>query len=163
LTFVFLASSLSLSSLFHLSQVRAFDISFGRSRATSKAAGNVCRVSKYIGGGSYGRVFLAKEIVPSSKFQTKKCQYLREKFAWCSSGFRATARPEGKSVAIKFLPPKSNMREVHVGCLATREGAVHLGQTLYVFICGYKHVDVFLFFNYLVWFSSLKNTNTQTH
>jgi hypothetical protein len=130
-----LSCFISLSSLFHLSQVRAFDISFGRSRATSKAAGNVCRVSKYIGGGSYGRVFLAKEIVPSSKFQTKKCQYLREKFAWCSSGFRATARPEGKSVAIKFLPPKSNMREVHVGCLATREGAVHLGQTLYVLIC----------------------------
>ena len=108
-------------------------------------------------------MFLAKEIVPSSKFQTKKCQYLREKFAWCSSGFRATARPEGKSVAIKFLPPKSNMREVHVGCLATREGAVHLGQTLYVLIWWIYTCGCFSVFNYLVWFSSLKNTNTQTH
>ena len=39
--------------------------------------------------------------------------------------------PEGKSVAIKFLPPNSNLSEVHVGCLAFRESALHLGQTLY--------------------------------
>ena len=110
--------------------VRAFDIAFGniRTRLGGRVnIGSVCRVSKYIGGGSYGRVFLAYEQVTSSKLSTKRCKWAREFVAYLRGGARL-ARPEGKSVAIKFLPAKSKMTEVDIGCLAYRENQRHLGK-----------------------------------
>ena len=119
---------------------RAFDISFGFRRGRGHDRGmlgassqeSVVRVSQYLGGGSFGRVFLAKKQVTSKKYSRKRCKWLRQMLSWVRGhGARPGTRPEGKSVAIKFLPPKSNMREVHVGCLAYRKGAINLGQTLY--------------------------------
>ena len=109
---------------------RAFDIAFGFQGSNRQE--QVVRVCKYIGGGSFGRVFLAKEQIISKKWGNKPCKRLRTLFSWIrGKGNRPGTRPEGKSVAIKFLPPNSNLSEVHVGCLAFRESALHLGQTLY--------------------------------
>ena len=91
--------------------LKAFDIKFGKT---------VYRVTKYLGGGSFGRVFLAT------------AQVRKKNLRWYSRWLKRAGgfRPKGESVAIKFLP-NSNMPEVIPGTLARRERAKFVGQTLF--------------------------------
>ena len=91
--------------------LKAFDIKFGKT---------VYRVRKYLGGGSFGRVFLAT------------AQVRKKNISWYSGWLRRAGgyRPKGESLAIKFLP-NSNMPEVFPGTLARRERAKFVGQTLF--------------------------------
>ena len=91
--------------------LKAFDIKFGKT---------VYRVTKYLGGGSFGRVFLAT------------AQVRKKNASWYSRCLKRAGgfRPKGESVAIKFLP-NSNMPEVIPGTLARREKAKFVGQTLF--------------------------------
>ena len=91
--------------------LKAFDIKFGKT---------VYRVTTYLGGGSFGRVFLAT------------AQVRKKNASWYSRCLKRAGgfRPKGESVAIKFLP-NSNMPEVIPGTLARREKAKFVGQTLF--------------------------------
>ncbi len=118
---------------------KAFDIKLGET---------VYRVSEYLGGGSFGRVFLATEVLKVSAKRSKKATgrrgggvslrvlggcCCRSCCCCCSSGCLDARgfRPKGESVAIKFLPQGQNMNEVYPGTLARRRRAKHVAHTLF--------------------------------